>query len=106
MTRRPPRSTRTDTLFPDPTLFRSLCLGENIHAGQLNRVFQTAEHRARHTYVLGASGSGKSTLLASMIQQDIEAGRGVGVLDPHGDLIDDLLTRIPPERYEIGRAHV
>ncbi len=54
----------------------------------------------RHVHVVGASGTGKSTLLVSMILGDIAAGHGVGVLDPHGQLIDELLGRIPENRAE------
>ena len=50
-------------------------------------------------YVIGASGTGKSTLLLNCIMQDIENGSGVGVLDPHGDLIDEILGRIPEKRF-------
>jgi hypothetical protein len=57
----------------------------------------TADRR-HHVYVIGKTGTGKSTLLKSMILQDIEAGRGVGLLDPHGDLAADLLDHIPPCR--------
>ncbi|MEO0514827.1 MAG: TraM recognition domain-containing protein [Planctomycetota bacterium] len=77
-----------------------VALGENPHAGHHQTIFQTAAQRARHTYVIGASGSGKSKLLAGMIRQDMAAGRGVGVLDPHGDLIDDLLGHVPDDRVE------
>jgi hypothetical protein len=51
--------------------------------------------RAQHLYVLGATGTGKSTLLFNMILQDIHAGRGVGLIDPHGDLYDQLLDVMP-----------
>lgn len=73
-------------------------LGTNEHDGETVPVSLTVEARLRHTYVVGASGTGKSTLLLSMISQDIEAGDGFAVLDPHGDLIEDILARIPPER--------
>ncbi|MCP6756528.1 type IV secretion system DNA-binding domain-containing protein, partial [Klebsiella pneumoniae] len=58
------------------------------------------EQRVQHTYIIGASGTGKSTLLLSMIVQDIQNGEGVGVLDPHGDLIDKVLGYIPEERHK------
>ena len=48
-----------------------------------------------HLHILGATGSGKSTLLANMILDDAEAGRGVVVVDPKGDLVGDLLDRLP-----------
>lgn len=56
--------------------------------------------RTRHVYVVGRTGTGKTTLLHNMALQDIERGEGVGVIDPHGDLIDSLLARIPPERAD------
>jgi energy-coupling factor transporter ATP-binding protein EcfA2 len=49
----------------------------------------------QHTHVLGATGSGKSTLLANLALADAAAGRGVVVIDPKGDLIDDVLARLP-----------
>jgi hypothetical protein len=49
-----------------------------------------------HLHVLGSTGSGKSTLLVSMILDDVHAGRGVVVIDPKGDLVTDVLDRIPP----------
>jgi Type IV secretion-system coupling protein DNA-binding domain len=48
-----------------------------------------------HLHMLGATGSGKTTLLAEMILQDITAGRGTVVIDPHGDLVLDVLDRMP-----------
>ncbi len=62
-------------------------------------VCQTAPDRLRHTYILGATGTGKSTLLYNMIMQDIHAGKGVCVIDPHGDLYDDVLRNIPEHRW-------
>jgi len=56
--------------------------------------------RRQHLYTIGKSGVGKTTLLRNLILQDIEAGRGVGVIDPHGDLANDLLDHIPPHRIE------
>lgn len=56
--------------------------------------------RRQHLYVIGKSGTGKTTLLRNMILQDVEAGRGVAVLDPHGDLALDILDHIPRSRAE------
>jgi len=58
------------------------------------------EDRRHHTYVIGKTGTGKTTLLKNLIVQDIEAGRGIGVLDPHGVLALDLLDFIPSWRIE------
>lgn len=54
--------------------------------------------RRQHVYVIGQTGAGKSTLLRNLILQDIEAGRGVAIIDPHGDLAADILEHIPPSR--------
>ncbi len=54
--------------------------------------------RARHTYIVGKTGMGKSTLLENMIYNDILSGRGVGLIDPHGDLADTILASIPKSR--------
>ena len=45
--------------------------------------------RRQHVYCVGKSGTGKTTLLRNLIVQDIELGRGVGIIDPHGDLAED-----------------
>ncbi|MFM7677820.1 MAG: helicase HerA domain-containing protein, partial [Roseiflexaceae bacterium] len=56
--------------------------------------------RTRHTYVIGQTGTGKSTVIKSMVLDDILKGRGVCVVDPHGDLVNDIMAQIPAERVE------
>lgn len=56
--------------------------------------------RRQHMYVIGKTGTGKTTLLNNMIVQDIENGEGVCVIDPHGELVENLLGKIPPERVQ------
>lgn len=56
--------------------------------------------RRQHVYCIGQTGAGKTTLLRNLILQDIEAGRGVAVIDPHGDLAHDLLDHIPRLRTD------
>src|SRR5271169_1896595 len=56
--------------------------------------------RRQHLYIIGQTGTGKSTLLRNLILQDIEAGRGVALIDPHGDLALDILDHIPSWRTE------
>jgi len=58
------------------------------------------EDRRRHLYLLGKSGSGKSKLLELLVLNDINAGHGVGVLDPHGDLVENILRLIPEDRVK------
>jgi len=75
-----------------------IILGKNFYRGVTTEIKMKREDRRRHTYVIGKSGVGKSVLLASMAIQDIINGEGVGVIDPHGDLINDIISHIPPER--------
>ncbi len=56
------------------------------------------EDRRRHLYVIGQTGSGKTTFLKSCILQDIHAGEGIAVIDPHGDLADEIVDAIPRSR--------
>ncbi|MBI5619904.1 type IV secretion system DNA-binding domain-containing protein [Candidatus Gottesmanbacteria bacterium] len=77
-----------------------LFLGVSKYRGVERPIYLGEDDRRRHVYVIGKTGTGKSQLLEEMIMQDIHAGKGVAVIDPHGDLIDGVLTRIPPERAE------
>ena len=56
------------------------------------------DDRRRHMYVVGKTGMGKSTLLENMVIADIRAGKGVAVVDPHGDLAEKILDFIPNNR--------
>jgi hypothetical protein len=95
------RETQKSKAAPKIVLSSSgILLGENEHVGKVNEIRLNAEQRVRHTYCIGGTGTGKSTFLFSLIQQDIENGEGVAVLDPHGDLVDKILGVIPPERIE------
>jgi hypothetical protein len=92
------RDARKSRAAPALAHGNDLVIGENTHKGRTVEVSLSPSQRLRHTYVIGASGTGKSTLLLHMIVQDIEHGHGVGVLDPHGDLIDQIVERIPDDR--------
>jgi len=54
--------------------------------------------RLRHIWTVGKTGTGKSTMIANMVIDDLKKGRGVGVIDPHGDLCEDILDFIPKGR--------
>ncbi|MDD3101608.1 MAG: type IV secretion system DNA-binding domain-containing protein [Patescibacteria group bacterium] len=56
------------------------------------------DDRRRHMYIVGKTGVGKSTVLENMIYQDIIAGHGVAIVDPHGDLAEKALEFIPANR--------
>ena len=70
----------------------------NTYGGTETKIGLTADERRRHVYILGATGTGKSTMLLSMIEQDIKNNKGLSVIDPHGDLIEQILSVIPKER--------
>lgn len=71
---------------------KPLGLTDTGHARPVGLRVPDARH---HLHVIGATGSGKSTLLATMILADVDAGRGVLLVDPKGDLVTDVLARIP-----------
>lgn len=75
-------------------------LGTAYYRGNKRPVHIGLKDRMRHFYIIGKTGVGKSELLKEMIKQDINAGHGVCVIDPHGDLVEDTLRYIPPERAE------
>lgn len=75
-------------------------LGYNDYRGMVSPVFFAPDDRRRHLYMVGQTGTGKTTMFLNMIKQDMEAGRGVGVIDPHGDLIEDVLSLVPAGRQE------
>ena len=77
---------------------KGVALGVNEHLGFSQPVRLATDDRRRHAYVVGQTGVGKSSLLQNLIMQDIRNGDGVGVLDPHGELVDAILARIPPDR--------
>lgn len=75
-------------------------IGTRQGRGQGNLFGLRKTDRRRHVYAIGKTGTGKTTLLRNMIVQDIIAGHGVGVIDPHGDLAESLLDYIPPSRID------
>ena len=75
-------------------------IGMGYFRGVKRPVNISYDDRRRHVYIIGKTGTGKSYLLQDMIAQDIKTGHGVCVIDPHGDLIDDVLKYIHPERAE------
>jgi len=86
---------------PPPNLPTSgMWLGTSVFRGIRRDVFTSDDDRRRHMYIVGQTGTGKSWLLSSLILQDIYAGKGIALLDPHGATVEQVLERIPPERAE------
>ncbi len=77
-----------------------LLLGHNTYRGEQKEVRIMPDDRRRHFYMIGKSGTGKSTLLENMIRQDVASGKGICVIDPHGDLVEAILPYIPRSRAD------
>jgi len=71
---------------------------ETTFRRQRKKVGIKVDDRRRHIYVVGKTGMGKTAMLENMIVQDIKSGRGVGVIDPHGELAEKILDLIPSSR--------
>lgn len=75
-------------------------IGRASFPGRERSLALSATDSLRHLHVLGPTGSGKSTFLLNLIEQDMSAGRAVVVIEPKGDLIADVLRRVPPARLD------
>jgi hypothetical protein len=75
-------------------------IGINSYQGSEKKIFMAPEDRLRHFYIIGQTGTGKSSLLKNMIYEDIQAGHGVCMIDPHGSDIQDVLGYVPAERMD------
>ncbi len=77
-----------------------LLLGHNIYRWVKKDIRLKSEDRFRHFYVIGQTGTGKSSIMQVMWRQDLRNGEGMAVIDPHGDLVKDLMPFIPRERAD------
>lgn len=91
----PPKNLPSRAQNPETCLFAHT----NYRSSNLPFGFQRDDRR-RHLYVVGKSGCGKSKLLQLLIKNEIENGFGAAVLDPHGDLVDDVIKLIPEHRIK------
>ncbi len=86
---------------PPPAILpvSGIALGRNQFRGQETAIRLNPLDRRRHLYIVGQTGTGKSFLLRNLIKQDIDSGAGVGVIDPHGDLVEAILGLVPRHRF-------
>lgn len=75
-----------------------LLLGKSIHHGRGKEFGIKIDDRRRHIYIIGKTGMGKTSLLENMTIQDIQEGRGVGIIDPHGEFAEKMLKFVPKSR--------
>src|ERR1700716_3078274 len=80
--------------------YETIYIGNRIIWGSEKAFGISRVDRRQHLYAVGKTGTGKTTLLRNLICQDIENGHGVGVIDPHGDLSEELLDSIPSWRAD------
>lgn len=73
---------------------------QTTYRNEFKRFGIKTDDRRRHMYLVGKTGMGKSTILENMIVDDIRAGHGVAVVDPHGDLAEKIIEFIPEERIK------
>jgi hypothetical protein len=73
-------------------------LAESARSGRTRPLALSTQSSLRHLHVLGPTGTGKSTALLNLIVQDLEAGRGVVVIESKGDLISDVMAAMPEKR--------
>lgn len=77
-----------------------LLLGESAFRGERRPIYLTDEDRRRHLYLIGQTGTGKTTTINNLVMQDIQNGKGVAVIDPHGELAEAALSFVPPSRLD------
>lgn len=92
------KDTRKTKAAPKSTEENDFIIGINEHQGRVKEVTISDAQRLKHTHIIGATGTGKSTLLLNLVNEDMALGNGFAVLDPHGDLIESIISYIPIER--------
>ena len=85
---------------PTDVLDEGLLIGYNEFRGTRKPIRIGTKDRRRHVYIIGQTGVGKSVLQENMAYQDMMDGRGFAFIDPHGDLVESLLGKVPKERVE------
>ncbi|MDP3792496.1 MAG: DUF87 domain-containing protein [bacterium] len=86
---------------PPPNLPQAgIILGKNLYRSEERVVRMTDDDRRRHLYTIGQTGTGKSTLMKAMLRQDIENGKGVCLIDPHGEFAEFALSIVPKNRVD------
>lgn len=79
---------------------QGLYIGISVYRGQEKPIRLRTDDRRRHLYIIGQTGTGKSELLKMLARQDINEGKGLAFIDPHGDAVEDLLKTIPENRID------
>ncbi|MEI6040146.1 MAG: type IV secretion system DNA-binding domain-containing protein [Candidatus Berkelbacteria bacterium] len=91
--------------LPTPLVLKNssdldVIFGKSTFGNSIVNIGLSDDDRSRHVYLIGQTGSGKTTIIYHMAKDDIAKGRGLCVIDPHGDLAEDLLNIVPKERSD------
>jgi hypothetical protein len=81
-----------------PLYTDGILMGWNEYRNQKSPIYFSKKDRGRHHYIIGKSGWGKSVFIGYLARQDLWAGDGLAVIDPHGDLVEDIIAYTPKER--------
>lgn len=89
-------------VLPPPTELANegIKIGVNVYRGRETEIRFTDNDRGKHHYIIGKSGTGKSSFISYMARQDIQNGKGIAIIDPHGDLVEEVLDYVPKDRVK------
>ena len=85
---------------PAQLVEQGVLIGVNEFRGEKKEIRLSTEDRRRHVYVIGSTGMGKSVFMRNIAYQDMLEGRGFAFIDPHGDVVEELLSMVPKERID------
>ena len=94
------RKGRREVSAPAELPSQGVVIGSNFFQGKEKVVRLSDEDRKRHMYIIGQTGTGKSVTLEDLIVQDMALGKGLCVIDPHGELADAVLAKVPRSRID------
>lgn len=86
------------TFLPDNLPDKGFCLGEKFLQNGKKEIKVDSSILSRHLYIMGQTGTGKSTMLKTMISGCVDQNKGFALIDPHGDLFQDIIEIIPEEK--------
>ncbi|MDI6717792.1 MAG: type IV secretion system DNA-binding domain-containing protein [Patescibacteria group bacterium] len=89
-----------EAIPPNNLLREGTLIGESAFRRERKQIYIGDEDRKRHIYIIGQTGTGKSTLMVNMAADDIKKGKGIAIIDPHGELIESVLNFIPQHRAD------
>jgi hypothetical protein len=98
-------NTSLSRTLPTPLLLKrtksfDVVIGESRKDDKVYNLGLSEEERVRHVYIVGGTGNGKTTMLEYMVTQDMKNGKGLAVIDPHGDMAESILKYVPKERIK------